>query len=406
MTILQRSLNEGSQSFQDYPIRPHGGVLIQKVPSGEERLELFRKAETLKKLPISSRYASHLEMIAIGGYSPLKGFMTREEALGVIRYMHLPGKVLWSIPILLPYKTEYKTDLSLKIGEEIALVSESGGILGIMLVEDIFDLNLDEYLFQVFKTKDEAHPGVKRVLMDGNVFIGGEVIALLNRPKRNGISEVYFQDPIEVRKRFISKGWRTIVAFQTRNPIHRAHEYLIKSALEWADGAFIHPLVGETKPDDVPPDVRMRCYEVLIENYFNKDRVHLSVLPAPMHYAGPREAVHHMIMRKNYGATHMIIGRDHAGVGNYYGTYEAQEFVEEFKDELEIQPVKFEHAFYCKKCEGMATSKTCPHGKEHHVYLSGTKVREMLKRGERPPKEFSRPEVVEVLLSWYTSNRS
>ena len=378
-------------------LKPHGGILINKLPkSEEERRELIKKAETLKKIIVGNRYTAHCEMIANGGYSPLRGFMTYNEAKEVIENLHLPNGSIWSIPILLPVKEdEWKL---LKVGDEIAIYDEHQRPIAIVVVEDKFTLDLNWYSRNVFKTDDEKHPGVAFVKRDGRFFIGGELVRLINRPLREKIEEKYYLDPLATREIFKRKGWKKIVAFQTRNPIHRAHEYIIKCALETTDGAFIHPLVGETKKDDIPADVRMKCYKVLIENYFNKDRVHLSVLPAPMHYAGPREAVHHMIIRKNYGATHIIIGRDHAGVGNYYGTYEAQEFVEQFVDKLEIQPLKFEHAFYCTKCEGMATPKTCPHPKEYHIHLSGTKVRQMLREGKKPPKEFSRPEVAEILI--------
>jgi len=380
-------------------LKPHGGILINKLPkSEEERQELIKKAKTLKKLTVGKRYTAHCEMIANGGYSPLKGFMTYEEAKEVIENLHLPNGLIWSIPILLPVKEDEWN--SLKVGDEIAIYDGLQRPIAIIVVEDKFTLDLDWFCRNVFKTDDENHPGVAFVKRDGKFFIGGELVRLINRPVRENIDEKYYLDPSETREIFKQKGWKKIVAFQTRNPIHRAHEYIIKCALETMDGAFIHPLVGETKADDIPAYVRMKCYEVLIENYFNKDRVHLSVLPAPMHYAGPREAVHHMLIRKNYGATHMIIGRDHAGVGNYYGTYEAQEFVEQFVDELEIQPLKFEHAFYCTKCENMATAKTCPHSKEFHIHLSGTKVRQMLREGKKPPKEFSRPEVAEILIEW------
>jgi sulfate adenylyltransferase len=324
--------------------------------------------------------------------------MTKEEAESVIRDVHLPSGLLWSIPIVLPVDEELWK--SLKVGDEVAIYDKHNRPIAVIVVKDKYTLDLDFYCENVFKTTDENHPGVAFVKSAGNHFIGGELLRLVNRPIREGIDESYYQDPAQVRKVIEEKGWKRVVAFQTRNPIHRAHEYIIKCALETMDGALIHPLVGETKKDDIPAPVRMKCYEVLIDNYFNKNRVHLSVLPAPMHYAGPREAVHHMLMRKNYGCTHMIIGRDHAGVGDYYGTYEAQEFVDQFVDELEIQPLKFEHAFYCTICENMATSKTCPHPKDAHIHLSGTKVRAMLREGKKPPKEFSRPEVAEVLISW------
>jgi len=379
-------------------IKPHGGKLVNRLATPEEREELIKKMETLPKLVAGDRYVGHCEMIAIGGYSPLKGFMTKEEAESVIRDVHLPSGLLWSIPIVLPVDEELWK--SLKVGDEVAIYDKHNRPIAVIVVEDKYTLDLDFYCENVFKTTDENHPGVAFVKSAGNHFIGGELLRLVNRPIREGIDESYYQDPAQVRKVIEEKGWKRVVAFQTRNPIHRAHEYIIKCALETMDGALIHPLVGETKKDDIPAPVRMKCYEVLIDNYFNKNRVHLSVLPAPMHYAGPREAVHHMLMRKNYGCTHMIIGRDHAGVGDYYGTYEAQEFVDQFVDELEIQPLKFEHAFYCTICENMATSKTCPHPKDAHIHLSGTKVRAMLREGKKPPKEFSRPEVASVLIEW------
>jgi len=381
-------------------IKPHGGELVYRVASESERKELLKKAETLPRIVAGDRYVGHCEMIAIGGYSPLKGFMTKEEAESVIRDVHLPNGLLWSIPVVLPVDGEFWKGL--KLGDEVAIYDKNNRPIAIVVVEDKYTLDLDFYCENVFKTTDENHPGVAFVKSAGNHFIGGELLRLINRPVREGIPEHYYQDPYQVRKVIEEKDWKRVVAFQTRNPIHRAHEYIIKCALETMDGALIHPLVGETKKDDIPAPVRMKCYEVLIDNYFNKNRVHLSVLPAPMHYAGPREAVHHMIMRKNYGCTHMIIGRDHAGVGDYYGTYEAQEFVDQFIDELGIVPLKFEHAFYCTKCENMATSKTCPHPKEFHIHLSGTKVRAMLREGKRPPKEFSRPEVADILIDWAT----
>ena len=381
-------------------LNPHGGKLINKIATGEERSGLLEKAKTLKKVIIPNRYVCDCEMIANGGFSPLSGFMSKEDAEEVINNMHLKSGLLWSIPIVLPISED--TFNELKVGDEISLCDEHNRSIAIMVVEDKFHLNLLNYCKNVFKTTDTEHPGVRTVMNAGNNFIGGEIIKLLNRPVREGIEEKYYLDPAQVRKNIERKGWETVVAFQTRNPIHRAHEYIIKCALETADGVLIHPLVGETKKDDIPAPVRMKCYKAVIDNYFNKDRVFLSVLPASMHYAGPREALHHMLIRKNYGATHMIIGRDHAGVGNYYGTYEAQEFVDQFIDELEIKPLKFEHAFYCTKCESMATSKTCPHSKEDHIYLSGTKVRAMLKEGKKPPKEFSRPEVAEILIHWAT----
>lgn len=378
--------------------KPHGGMLINIIPDCKDLTKLNEKIKNLKRLNITYRTSTDCEMICNGGFSPLTGFMKKADALSVIDTMRLTSGELWAIPVLLPV-TPSDTNV-IKIGDEIALYDERNIPVAIMKAEEIFELDLDPYCQNVFKTNDSAHPGVKVVKDSGNLFLGGELMALLNRPEREAISDNYYRDPLTTREYFAHKDWKTVVAFQTRNPIHRAHEYIIKIALEPYDGLMIHPIVGETKKDDIPADIRMRCYEVLLDSYFNKERTFLSVLPTSMRYAGPREAIHHMIMRKNYGCTHMIIGRDHAGVGNYYGTYEAQEFVLQYIEELEIQPILLEHSFYCKKCENMASQKTCPHGKEDHVFLSGTKVREMLQAGQRPPKEFSRPEVADILIQW------
>ena len=378
-------------------IEPHGGKLVNRIMDSAKRERVLNNLDSYFKLEIANRYVSDCEMIAIGGFSPLTGFMGKEEALSVIEKMELPNGLLWGIPIVLP--VEEKIASNFAEGDEIILMDSASRPIALMKVNEKFTLDKENFAVKVYKTSDINHPGVKALMEAGNIFIAGE-IELINRPLREDIDDSYFQDPAETRAEFEKRGWKTVVAFQTRNPIHRAHEYLIKTALESHDGVLIHPLVGETKPDDVPAPVRMRAYEVLLDNYFNKERVHLSVLPAAMHYAGPREAIHHMIMRKNYGCTHMIIGRDHAGVGDYYGTYEAQEMVDRYADRLGIQPIKFEHAFYCTKCENMATSKTCPHSSEYHVFLSGRQVRAMLREGKKPPKEFTRPEVAEVLMEW------
>lgn len=378
-------------------IKPHGGTLINRIAQGKEKEELIKQAQKFYKINIQDRFISDCEMIAIGGFSPLTGFMDKDTAISVIEKMKLPGGIIWSIPILLPIsKSEYS---KIKNGDKVILKDKHDKFIAIIEVSEKFTLDLENYCQKVFKTTEIAHPGVKAVKEAGNYFIAGD-IKLINRPAREKIDKDYFKDPLQTRKEFKEKGWNSIVAFQTRNPIHRAHEYLIKCALENTDGALIHPLVGETKSDDIPAEVRMQCYETIIENYFNQKRTMLTVLPTAMRYAGPKEAIHHMIMRKNYGCTHMIIGRDHAGVGDYYGTYEAQELVDKVSEQLGIVPLKFEHSFYCNKCENMATTKTCPHPASDHVFLSGTKVRKMLREGEKPPKEFSRPEVAEVLLKW------
>ena len=378
-------------------IKPHGGTLINRIAQGKEKEELIKQAQKFYKINIQDRFISDCEMIAIGGFSPLTGFMDKDTAISVIEKMELPGGIIWSIPILLPIsKSEHS---KIKNGDKAILLDKHDRFIAIIEVNEKFTLDLENYCQKVFKTTEIAHPGVKAVKEAGNYFIAGD-IKLINRPLREKIDKDYFKDPLQTRKEFKERGWNSIVAFQTRNPIHRAHEYLIKCALENTDGALIHPLVGETKPDDIPAEVRMQCYETIIENYFNQEKTILTVLPTAMRYAGPKEAIHHMIMRKNYGCTHMIIGRDHAGVGDYYGSYEAQELVDKVSEQLGIIALKFEHSFYCNKCENMATKKTCPHSADAHVFLSGTKVRKMLKDGEKPPKEFSRPEVAEVLLKW------
>jgi sulfate adenylyltransferase len=320
--------------------------------------------------------------------------MTSADYKSVVDDMHLANGLPWSLPITLSASDEEANRL--QTGARAAIVSE-GRPVAIIDVEEVFDYDPKHEASQTYRTTDEAHPGVEYLYSQAPHYVGGEVTVLEN-VFAHEFSE-YRLTPLQLREKIAERGWRTVVAFQTRNPIHRAHEYLTKCALETVDGLVIHPLVGGTKGDDIPADVRMRCYEALMANYYPRDRVVLSVFPAAMRYAGPREAIWHALLRKNYGMTHFIVGRDHAGVGDYYGTYDAQLLFDEFEDgELGILPLKFEHSFYCRQCEGMASGKTCPHDKEHHVHLSGTQVRQMLAAGQEPPHEFSRPEVARILI--------
>ena len=375
-------------------IRPHGGRLVDRKVPGEDRERLAREAGRMPQVPLNERELSDLEMIACGAMSPLEGFMGEADYRSVVDSMRLANGLVWSIPVALSAKTEEHEKL--KPGTQAALVDEVGRALAVMEVKDCYRVDHDYEAQMVLRTTDDGHPGVQYLKSILPVYLGGE-IHLIRRMERRDFLR-YRLEPKETRVLFDTKGWRRVVAFQTRNPIHRAHEYLQKCALEITDGLLIHPLVGETKKDDIPADVRMSCYEELIAKYYPRDRVVLSVFPAAMRYAGPREAIFHALVRKNYGCTHFIVGRDHAGVGNYYGTYDAHAIFGEFEpEEIEITPLFFDHAFFCRECGNMASTKTCPHGNEDHVFFSGTKVREMLAAGELPPPEFTRPEVAKIL---------
>ncbi len=381
-------------SLQQDAIAPHGGVLINRIATEEQRQGFLAQADTLPRVQLDARAVSDLEMIAIGGFSPLTGFMTQEDYEPVVNTMHLANGLPWSIPVTLSVTEEVAQPL--QIGSLVRLDDPSGAFVGVLELTQKYTYDKNHEALKVYLTNEAQHPGVKVVYDQGAVNLAGP-IWLLTR-QAHPLFPKYQIDPADSRALFRDKGWKTIVGFQTRNPIHRAHEYIQKCALETVDGLFLHPLVGATKSDDIPADVRMRCYEVLLEKYFPQDRVILAINPAAMRYAGPREAIFHALVRKNYGCTHFIVGRDHAGVGNYYGTYDAQHIFEELDAAaLGIQPMKFEHAFFCTRTEGMATSKTSPSLPEERIHLSGTKVREMLRRGELPPPQFSRPEVATLL---------
>ncbi len=378
------------QRTDQHAIAPHGGQLIDRLARGAEADETRRQAADLPSVRLSTRQLSDLELIATGALSPLEGFMGHADYESVVDGMHLANGLPWTIPITLAVAPGDAP----AAGATVALRDPDGELRGTMRVEDVFSRDSRREARNVYRTEDEAHPGVGILYGQGDTLLGGPVVVL---PFTSPWSR--YLPPAETRAAFAGRGWQTVVGFQTRNPVHRAHEYIQKCALEIVDGLLLHPLVGETKSDDIPADVRMRCYEVLLEHYYPRERVILGVLPAAMRYAGPREAIFHAIMRKNHGCTHFIVGRDHAGVGSYYGTYEAQKLFDQFDPEkLGIVPLKFENSFYCRRCEGMGSNKTCPHPASDHVELSGTSVRSMLRAGELPPPEFSRPEVAAILI--------
>ena len=374
---------------------PHGGTLVNRVADAGRAAELTEKASRLPRIVLNERQVSDVEMLAIGAFSPLTGFLGQDDYKGVVHKMRLANGLPWSIPVTLA--VDPATAAIIAVGSEVALTDEAGTLLAVLTVAEKFGYDKAVEAQNVYRTTDKAHPGVAALYAQGDALLAGP-IDVLQVPTHDDFLP-FRLTPAQTRAKFAELGWKTVVGFQTRNPVHRAHEYIQKVALEGVDGLLLHPLVGATKSDDIPADVRMKCYEVLLDGYYPKDRVVLSVNPAAMRYAGPREAIFHALIRKNYGCTHFIVGRDHAGVGNYYGTYDAQEIFEEFEpSELGIVPLKYEHTFYCKACENMASAKTCPHTKESHVILSGTKVREMLRAGEVPPIEFTRPEVAKVLI--------
>jgi sulfate adenylyltransferase len=367
-------------------IEPHGGKLVDRTgprPDSIERLE---------QIPLTSRELSDLDMIASGALSPLEGFMNQHDYERVVEDMRLARGLPWALPVCLA--VDRAPD-----GEQVVLTDEAGTPVAMLEVDEAYEYDKEREAEHCFRTIDDDHPGVARLYQQKALYLAGRV-TVFERAEPS-FPEIAM-DPAETRATVAERGWRRVVGFQTRNPIHRAHEYLTKVALETVDGLLIHPLVGDTKSDDVPAATRVDCYRILVDNYYPAERVLVAAFPAAMRYAGPREAIWHAICRKNYGCSHFIVGRDHAGVGDYYGTYDAQLIFDEFEPhELGIEPMFFEHAFYCRVCGSMATPKTCPHGGDDHVFLSGTKVRELLANGELPPVEFTRPEVAEVLIQAY-----
>ena len=375
-------------------ISPHGEVLINCFTSKPETDSLKKEALSFKSINISKRILCDLEMIALGAFSPLNGFVGKNDYESIVESMRLSNGLIWPIPITLQVNEEdYK---NIKNENRVALKNEQNEIIAILELKEIYQPDLNKEAQLVYKTTDTKHPAVKYLFEAGKYYLSGDIKVLAHTydefPEYNlGCSGT--------RKMFTENGWKRVVAFQTRNPVHRAHEYLLKVALETIDALMLHPTMGETKGDDIPANVRMKCYQTILDKYFPKNRTLLCIMPASMRYAGPREAILHAIIRKNYGCSHFIVGRDHAGVGNYYGTYDAQKIFDEFKpEELGIIPIFFEHTFWCNACGGMASYKTCPHDSSSHVILSGTKVREMLSKGEIPPVEFTRPEIAKILI--------
>jgi len=380
----------------DELIRPHGGVLVNRIAAPAARAGALAAAARMPAVRLNAVQHSDLLCIATGVFSPLAGFVGRADYESIVERMRLADGTVWSIPVTLAVPNDVAA--SLKSAAAIALEDPSGRIVATMEVTELYGYDKRREASQVYRTADAAHPGVARVYAQGDVLLAGPV-TVFERPADEPFGE-FRRDPAETRRLFAERGWRRIVGFQTRNPVHRAHEYIQKAALEICDGLLLNPLVGETKSDDISADTRMQSYRVLIDNYYPQDRVVLSVYPAAMRYAGPREAIFHAIARKNYGCTHFIVGRDHAGVGSYYGTYDAQRIFDEFAAaDLGITPLFFEHTFFCRKCGGMASSKTCPHDGSNRVTLSGTQVRDMLTKGQIPPPEFTRAEVAEVLIA-------
>ena len=377
-------------------ISPHGGKLIERLVQGHERDALLHRARSLPSVVLDAWELSDLELMAIGAISPLEGFLREADYDSVVDRMRLADGTVWPMPVTLALKAS-EADLW-KQGVDFALKDPNGQIVAILHQPELYPYNKAVEAKLVYGTLDESHPGVARIETQGPYYVGGRV-SVLYLPQHITF-EVYRLTPAETRQEFRRRGWNQVVGFQTRNPIHRAHEYLLRCALEIADGLLIHPLAGQTQAGDLSVEVRMRCYEALIGEYLPGERTMLVVNPASMRYGGPREAIFHAIIRQNYGCSHFIVGRDHAGVGQFYGPLDAQKIFRHFsRDELAVTPLCFDNAFFCRVCQGMATVKTCSHSATERVSLSGTAVRQMLADGQAPPPEFTRPEIGEILKS-------
>ena len=385
-------------------VPPHGSdVLKPLLLEGKALEQALERAKTLPQITLSSRERGDLIMLGIGGFTPLDGFMNQADWQGVVDEMTLKSGsnagLFWPIPITL--STDEQTAGSLSQGDEVALVADDGEIMGILTVEETYTIDKAYECQQVFTTTDPEHPGVKQVLEQGDVNVAGSVKVLSQGEFPTLYPEIY-KTPAETRALFEDKNWQTVAAFQTRNPMHRSHEYLAKIAIEICDGVMIHSLLGALKPGDIPAEVRQQAIKTLIDNYFKKDTVIQAGYPLDMRYAGPREALLHALFRQNYGCSHLIVGRDHAGVGDYYGPFDAQAIFDVInKDAMQTKPLKIDWTFWCNACSAMASSKTCPHDAAHHVKVSGTKLRKALSEDEEVPENFSRPEVLAILREYY-----
>jgi len=379
-------------------IVPHGNRLVDiMIDEHTERKKLIEEAKTLPKIKLSTLEFSDLIMLGIGAFSPLEGFMDRANYEAVLENMKLSDGTLWPLPVTVSVdnKDNYK------VGDTAALISPySDEVVGRIQIEDIYSFDKEKEAVSSFGTNDPTHPAVEKLKIIGNHHIGGKVKVFTEGGYPDRFTQ--YARPSQTREIFARKGWKSIVAFQTRNPIHRSHEYLTKVVLEIFDGLFIHPIVGKLKKGDIPAEVRIKCYQTLLDKYYPRDRVILRVYPMEMRYAGPKEAILHAIIRQNYGATHIIIGRDHAGVGDFYGAFDAQNIFDTISDgDLAIKPVKIDWTFYCKSCKSMASFKTCPHPRKDHMMISGTKLREMLSEGKYPPEYITRKEVSDILIDYY-----